>query len=273
MDGPTVVRRQLAKRLRLAREKAGMRVVDVVHSKVMSKASLHRYEKGWSPATPAKVLELALLYRLDAATSQELYKLAFGSRERGWWEDADKIKATRFRFFLGLESAASEILTYQTDMVPGLLQTADYARAVQRASLPKEDERIVEGRVAVRLKRQQVMFARTPPIQIRAVLGAGVLATQVGGPQVMAEQTAHLRELAEDERVDLRVLPWSAGAHAAMAGGFILMRSEDPDDPPVVYAETTVGGSYFELPAQVAAYDGAFRDVHGRSIPMKEYQP
>jgi hypothetical protein len=273
MDGPTVVRRQLAKRLRLARDKAGMKVADVVHSKVMSKASLHRYEKGWSPAAPAKVLELALLYGLDAATSQELYKLAFGSKQRGWWEDGETIRATRFRFFVGVESAASEILTSHTSLVPGLLQTAGYARAVHQVFLPTPDEQTVESWVAVRLQRQQEMFARTSPIRIRAVLGAGVLAAQVGGPQVMAEQIAHLRKMAEDERVDVRVLPWTAGAQAATAGEFSLMRSADPDDPPVVYAHTAVGGSYFELPAQVETYAQIFQDVHDHSVPLKEYQP
>jgi hypothetical protein len=106
------------------------------------------------------------------------------------------------------------------------------------------------------------------------VLGAAALANQVGGPEVMAEQLAHLHQMAEDERVDLRVLQRAAGAHSALAGGkFTLMRYRDPDDPTVVYLESAAGGSYLEMPAQVDRYAWLFRDVHGRSTPIKEHQP
>jgi transcriptional regulator with XRE-family HTH domain len=272
-NDPTIVRRELGRRLRAARDQAGKSVADVIQSKVVSKATLYRYESGRMPANSGKVVELAMLYGLDLAAIREMQELAVGSRQLGWWEDHGKVAATDLRFFIGLETAASRVHTYWPDLVPGLLQTEDYARAVERAYFPAPDEQTVERRVAVRMRRQQALFGRTRPFRLRSVLGAGALANQVGGPEVMAAQVAHLRQMAKHRRVDLRVLPWAAGAHAAQAGSFTLMLCDDPDDPPVVHVETAVGGSYFERPEQIERYQQIFGNIYDRSEPMEEQQP
>jgi transcriptional regulator with XRE-family HTH domain len=272
-NGPTIVRRQLGHRLRAAREGAGMTIGDVVTSRIVSKPTLHRYESGRLPVAPGKVLELCRLYGRDQAETDALYELALGSQERGWWEDTERTAATGISFFIGLESAASQILTFEMDVVPGLLQTPDYARAVELAYMPTPEEAIVQRRVGVRLRRQRTIFGRTSPPRMRFVLGAGALARQVGGPDVLAAQLAHLRSVAAAERAELRVLPWEAGAHGTMTGSFTLMRCDDPDDPPVVHVATTVGSSYFELPAQVERYSQVFRSLHDLSIPIEEHRP
>jgi transcriptional regulator with XRE-family HTH domain len=272
-DGPTVVRRHLARLLRQARKQTGRTIEDVVMSGIASRPTLSRFESGRVPVNPGKVLELCRLYELDGAETDALYELALGSQQRGWWEDRRETVGTELAFYIGLEAATSVIQSYEPEVLLGLLQTEAYARAVECCDAPVPDEEIIDRRVAIRLKRQQTIFERTPPIRIRAVLGAGVLAREVGGPEVLAAQVDHLRKLAKDKRMDLRVLPWQAGAHAAIAGPFTLMRYEDPDDPSVVYVETAVGGSYFELSAQVDRYSRVFRDVYRRSIPLEEYRP
>jgi hypothetical protein len=220
---------------------------------------------------PGTVLRLCLLYEVDGSTTRALNGLAEASHQRGWWEDRDV--PVGLRFFIGLQSAATEILTYQPDVVPGLLQTADYARAVERAHVTAVDEETAERRVDVRLKRQQTLFERTPAVRFQAVLGFGGLRRQVGGAEVMAAQVAHLRDLDQRKQIDLRVLPAEAGAHAGLAGGFTIMRYTDPDDPTVVHVETAVGNSYFELPAQVNHYVSTFQAVHRQTVPMEEYHP
>jgi transcriptional regulator with XRE-family HTH domain len=272
VNGPTIVRRQLGRLMRRARKASGRSVVDVVTTKIVSKATLHRIECGQFPVDPGRVLRLCRLYQVDYVTMDAAQDLAEASQGRGWWEDAETVLASGFGFFLGLESDAAQILTYEPDLVPGLLQTPDYVRAEARAAYQPPDEETLERRVAARVKRQQELFARTPPVRLRAVLGEAALANQVGGPEVMAAQLSHLHQMAEDARVDLRVLPHSAGAHSAQAGGgFILMRYRDPDDPTVVYLESAAGGSYLEMPAQVDRYAWLFRDVHARSTPIKEH--
>ncbi|MBI1758316.1 MAG: helix-turn-helix domain-containing protein [Actinobacteria bacterium] len=271
VSGPTIVRRQLGRRLRQTRIGAGKKIDDVSVSGVVSKATLHRYESGRVAVTPGTVLELSLLYGLDRPTTLSLYELAVGSQSRGWWEDKETLSATSMGFYIGLESAASVIQSYMPDVILGLVQTADYAREVERAHESDPDEEAVERRVAIRMQRKEIIFGRTPPVRLQVVLGPGALARQVGGPAVMAGQLAHLRELAADDRVELRILPWESGAHAAMAGGFTLMRFEDPDDPTVVYVESAVGSSYFELPDQVARYARIIDHVYPQSVPFEEH--
>jgi hypothetical protein len=135
------------------------------------------------------------------------------------------------------------------------------------------DEQTVTGRVAIRLKRQRMLFERKTPIALRVVLGPGVLGTVVGGPSVMGEQIAHLHELAREHQAEVRVLTGEPGAHAAMAGGFTLMTFDDPDDPPVAYVETAVGANYFEQPVQVEQYRRIFASVFEQSDPIEGYQP
>jgi transcriptional regulator with XRE-family HTH domain len=270
ISGPTIIRRELGRRLVKVREAAGKTAADVAASKIASRTTLHRFESGRHPVNPGTVLRLCLLYEVDGSTTRALNDLAEASHRRGWWEDIGDL-ATGLRFFIGLEAAAAEILTYQPDVVPGLLQTADYVRAVERAHVTAVDEETVERRVDVRLKRQQTLFARSPSVRLRAVLGAGVLARQVGGAEVMAAQVAHLRDLDQRKQIDLRMLPAEAGSHAGLAGGFTLMKFTDPDDPTVVHVETAVGSSYFELPAQVNHYVSIFQAVHRQTVSMEEH--
>jgi hypothetical protein len=225
----------------------------VLSTKIISKATLHRCEAGRAAMTPGTVLKLSLLYRLDAETAQGLYALAIGSQERGWWESSEDLLKTGVGLYIGLESVASVVQTYQPDAVPGLLQTADYARAVTKAAWPAPDEPTIAARVAIRLKRQQTLFERNPKVQLKAVLGAGALARQVGGAQVMAEQVAHLQTMAAVNRAQIRVLGWPCGAHPAITGAFTLMKYDDPYDPDVVYVEAAVRGSYLRTPGRRGA--------------------
>jgi transcriptional regulator with XRE-family HTH domain len=271
ISGPTIIRRELGRRLVKVREAAGKTAADVAASKIASRTTLHRFESGRHPVNPGTVLRLCLLYEVDGSTTRALNGLAEASHQRGWWEDRDVPQ--HLGVFIGLQSAASEILTYQPNVVPGLLQTTEYARAVENAAVPLADEETIERRVDVRMRRQQTLFGRTPAVQFRAVLEAGVLARQVGGAEVMAGQVAHLRSRAESGQVDLRVLPVTAGAHGAFGGGYTILRYTDPDDPTVVQVETAVGSSYFELAAQVHHCDAIFTAVHRQSVPIEEYQP
>jgi len=272
ISGPTIVRRQLGRRLRQARHQAGKTIEDVHTSGVVSKATLHRYESGRAAVTPGSALELSLLYGLDQATTKELYDLAVGSQQRGWWESGDSSAVTGLGLIIGLQSVATSINIFEPNVIPGLLQTADYARAVERAYLPVADEELVEARVAFRLKRQEMLFTRKPAVELRVVLGPGVLITEVGGPEVMKGQFEHFRELTRTGHVDIRVLTGQGGAHAAMTGWFSLMTYDDPDDPAVVYVGSVAGGSYYELPEQVEHYIQIFDSVFGQGVPLEEYQ-
>lgn len=271
VSGPTVVRRQLGRRLKQARIAAGKTVDDVVTSGVLSKATLHRFESGRSRVTPGSVLQLGMIYELDHRTTMALYDLAVGSQDRGWWEDLDAETGAEYGLYIGLESAAVAIHAFMPEVVFGLFQTPDYAHAMERVHYSEPCPATVDRRVGLRLRRQEVLFGREPAVRLRVILGPGALARQVGGAQVMAAQHARLRQLAADERVTLRVLPWEAGAHPAIAGGFTLMEFADPDDPTVAYVESAAGSSYFEAPEQVSRYRRIIGRIWQQSVAFEEY--
>jgi transcriptional regulator with XRE-family HTH domain len=273
VSGPTVVRRQLGRRLKQARQDAGKSLDDVVTAGIMSKSTLQRHEGGQMAVNSGRVLELCRLYRLGPDATDALYALALGTQGKGWWEEFGQASGTGFGLYLGLESSAAVIQVFKPDLIHGLLQTADYARAVALADIPTPDAERAEKIVTIRIRRQEALFSRIPPAKIRMVLGVGALAQQVGGPDVMAAQVAHLHDLAASGAVDLRILPGDAGAHAGGAGAFTLMRYGNVNDPAVVYVEATVGGNYFELPAQVERYGLIFDSILSQSASLKEYAP
>jgi transcriptional regulator with XRE-family HTH domain len=274
VSGPTVVRRQLGRRLRALRDRAGKSMVDMAATKIMSPAKLYRIEGGTTTVRISDVWSLCRIYGCDDKTTDALAALAAGTNGRGWWHDYGDIMPADFELYLGLEAAASAIRIYEPERVHGLFQTADYAREIERATniTLRLGAETVERYVALRMERQKTVFSRTPPCQIVAILGAGALARTVGGSPVMAEQVERLHELFQLDHVDIRVLPFSVGAHAAMLGAFAVMDFEDPDDPPVAYFETYSGARFLEQSGQLEQHRAVFQAVYQQSTPIEEYE-
>ena len=259
-----MVRRQLGRRLRRLREAAGKTAADVAQAGIASKAKLSRVENGWSVVKMADVRAMCWLYGADPATTDLLCRLAMGTTGPGWWEDGDCDPA--MRLYAGLEAQASRMCCYEPDLVPSLLQTSDYLRAVAATASGPGDLRVSTAELAHRAR-----FERPVPLQVCAVLDAAVLSRVVGGPDVM---TAQVRKLLQQNRlpqVEIRVLPWSAGAHPAMRGGFTVLEFADPDDPPVACVETLVGTRYAETTGEVELYRRAFATLWRQSTPLGQY--
>ncbi|MDG4771546.1 DUF5753 domain-containing protein [Solwaraspora sp. WMMD792] len=271
VTGPTVVRRQLGRRLRRLREEAARTEQEVERAKVCSRTTLWRIENGKFPVKMNTVRGLCWFYGTDPETTDALTRLAAACDEQGWWESHGNAVPDWFRLYIGLEAAATEIQLYDPELIHGLLQTPDYMRAVFRAADRQASEQQIERLVSLRLDRQISYYDRAEPARIVAVLGAGALAREVGGPAVMAEQRAHLANVGRRVRVEIRVLPWSAGAHAAMVSPFTLLDFADPDDPDIAYVETHLGSRYLERPEELAEYRRIFREVREQSIPIEEH--
>jgi transcriptional regulator with XRE-family HTH domain len=273
ISGSTVVRRQLGRRLRRLREVAGKTERDIEEANLASRAKLWRIETGKTPVKVADVRALCWLYGADQPTTDALANLAVGTTAQGWWDDVSPALPGWFSLYLGLEAAATEIRNYEPELVHGLLQTPGYARAVRLAWRPSGDEEAVQRTVKLRQERQQTLINRVPPLRLTAVLGAGALTRPVGGPQVMAEQTERLHELNRLGHVDIRVLPWDVGAHAAMIGAFTILDFDDPDDPAVAYTETHTGARYLEKPDELDEYRRIFELIYEKTVPIEEYPP
>jgi hypothetical protein len=155
--------------------------------------------------------------------------------------------------------------------VPGELQTEQYARAVFGAEQPAEEE-AAERQVKLRLQRQKTLFARSPAPHLVTVLGEGALTRPVGGEATLKAQIEHLRSLAQRDYIEIKVLPWAVGAHAAMAGAFRILDFDDAEDPDVVYLESHVGALYLEERAEVDEYRRIFELIRKEAVPVQEYR-
>lgn len=271
ISGSTVVRRQLGRQLRRLRQAARVTEQDVVEAGLASRAKLWRVESGKTAIKIGDVRALCWLYKVDQATTDALANLAHGTSSRGWWEEYSDVLPEWFGLYIGLEAAASEIRVYEPELVHGLLQTPGYLRALFTDSGVEIDEEAIQRQIKLRQERQQALTIRTPPLRITAILGAAVLARQIGSKAVMKEQVAQLRELNRLDHVDIRVMPWNVGGHAAMhIGGFAILDFPDPDDPSVVYLESHTGARYLEKPEELTEYRRVYHLIYRKTIPIEE---
>jgi transcriptional regulator with XRE-family HTH domain len=271
LAGSTVVRRQLGRYLRRLRDGAGKSEADVEEASLASRAKLWRIETGKVAVKVGDVRGLCWLYGTDTKTIDALATLAAGTRGQGWWDDYSQ---RWFGLYLGLEEAADEIRTYNAELVHDLLQTPDYVRSLCRAARPDTTDECIRNQVKSQAERQQQLLTRTPPQRLVAVLGAGVLTRPVGHSAVLAEQLARLQDLNRRDNIDIRVLPWDAGAHAGMrAGPFTILDFHHADDPAVVHAETHTGARYLEKPDEVAEYRRIFDLIYRKTTPIENFRP
>lgn len=208
------------------------------------------------------------LYGIDHETTTDLVRMADASGERNYVEDHHgRGVEDRYWMYTDLEAIAAVQVHYSADLVPDLLQTPAYVRAVIAADITLSRE-VVERRAAHRKRRQDAYFGRGEPGRLEVLIPASALDLVVGSPEVTAEQLAHLVALDDRGEVCTRVLP---GLHGCRDGSFTIMDFGDPDDPPVVCTHTLIGSRYVELPQQVASYREAAATLREQSVPLAEY--
>ena len=198
--------------------------------------------------------DLLTLYGVtDEPTRSTLVTLTRQANTPGWWSKYGDIMADWFEAYLGLETAASVIRTFELQFVHGLFQTEDYARAVTmlgHTSAPADE---IERRVSLRLKRQDLLNGPDPP-QVWSVIDEGALRRPVGGAAVMRAQLDHLVEMAGLRHVTIQVMPFSRGGHAAAGGSFTVLRFSEPEVPDVVYIEQLTSALYLDKHEDVDHY-------------------
>lgn len=260
--GPTVRRRRLAAELRRLREAADLTIDEVASKLECSASKISRIETGHVGVTPRDARDMLELYGVSGNARAELVQLAREARTRGWWHAYSEVFTGTF---VGLEADASSLRAFQALLVPGLLQTEDYARAVIRALRPDADEGDIEKRVSARMERQRPLTDPAPP-EYWAVIDEAVVHRSVGGPKVMAAQLRRLLELAALPHVTIQVVPFGTGAHPGMEGPFLILSFPEPADPDVVYVDATMGGAYLELPADVRRYSLMFDHLRAAAL-------
>jgi transcriptional regulator with XRE-family HTH domain len=266
----SVVRRQLGRRLRRLREAAGRSHEDVAEAQIASRTKMWKIEAGRTAVKQGDVLALARLYGLDGSTTDDLVALASATKSSGFQEDYGSSMPEWVGLYGDLEAGVAVLRDYNCELIHGLLQTEDYARAVTEVNTALSPE-VVEQRVAFRMRRQRALFDRPNPGRIDAVITAGALDLVVGSPTVMEAQIAHLRAVCSGDEVSVRVLTRTNGLHAAMRGPFTIMDFDDPEDPPLVYLESLIGSRYVERPDQIAEFRSAFDQMRAKAVSLEEY--
>ncbi|RZU50971.1 helix-turn-helix protein [Krasilnikovia cinnamomea] len=259
---PTIRRRRLGAELRKYRESARV-TIDVVADRLgCSPSKVSRIETGHTSATPRDVKDMLDIYGVEGAASEELVQIAREARQKGWWHPYSTVLVGAY---VGLEAAASSVRAYEQQVIPGLLQSEEYAAAMIQAARSGDTQMEINRRVHVRMARQSLLI-QDDPIDLWVVLDEAVLSRPVGGDEVMRDQLVRLVEVAKLPNVTLQVLPFAAGAHAGMDGTFAILDFPDDQDPAVVYAENATGGLFLEKSDELQKYGSIFDTIQATAL-------
>ncbi len=260
---PIVRRRELAGRLRSMRQAAGLSIEDVATRLMVSAAKVSRMETGARGVSARDVRDLCGIYGVGDEERERLLTLLRESKQPSWWQQYDLDYTT----YIGLETAATSIVDYESSFVPGLLQTEDYARAVVEAILYDAPSDLIRQRVEARMRRQELLTGDSPP-KLWAIIDEAALHRSVGGPDVMRAQLEALADRAALPNVTLQVIPLEVGAHPGMDSTFVLLSLEDVSD--VCYVEGLVGNLYLESPADLARYRRAVDQLRAVALSPRD---
>lgn len=282
-ENTTVLRREIGRRFEELRKRSGLTLAQAHKAWKKSLSTLQRLENGVDSVRLLDRDVAALLDVYDAPTEDR--ELLMGLTETAeqtssWWHDFNGSTIPKwFRLYVGLEDVATTIRSYESELVPGLLQTRNYALEIIRNPVGVQgddsDEQDVERRATVRVERQSLLTRYGAP-QLTVVLNEAVLRRPVGSPAVMIEQLGHLVKASEMPNIHVHVIPFAAGLHtAALAGSFSILdfppgRNGNPIEKPHVYMEAVTGALYLWKPHEIAAYNMTWQDLMERSLDEPE---
>jgi transcriptional regulator with XRE-family HTH domain len=258
--GPTVRRRRLGSELRRLREAQSIKLEEVAERLGLAPSTLSRIETGKAPTRSAYLTSMLELYGVeDPGQRQMLVEMAREGHRKGWWAVWEDVLPTGFGIYVGLEAEAASLRIYEAQVVHGLLQTQEYARAVmttvRRRQSPEEIDRLVD----LRMQRQEALY-RADPLEAWIILDEAVIRRTMGPPDLMRRQLERLCEASLMPNITLQVLEFASGLHPALNGPFVIIEFPERFDPDVVYSEGVAGQAYVEerereVRARVEAFD------------------
>ena len=265
---PTTLRRQVGAELRRLRERAERSAADVATALGWSESKLSRIETAHTGVRNLDLDRLLELYGAPDDARRRIRALAVQSRQKAWWEAYGDALPNAYEAYIGFEAEAVSIYNYEAQVVPGLLQTAEYANAVTQAYGLFEDSELVGQRVAVRMARQAVL-TREPPPTLWAIVDEALLRRPIGGPDVHRRQLIRLIEAGELPMVTLQVLPFAVGSHRALAGSFVVLEFAEGDGP-LVYSEGLTAGVFRSKAEELRAYWMCFEALRSAALSPRE---
>lgn len=266
-SNPAMRRRQLGMELRRLREAAGKTQDEAAGWAGLASTAMSKIERGKQRLDQGRLRLLIQFYNVESPHAEALEHLRREAGKRGWWVQYGEDVPPWFDAYLGMETAAAEIWTYEPELIPGLLQTPEYARAITLATRPSEADQ-ADRFVEVRAARQK-RLTDDDPLIVRAVINEAVLRREVGGPEVLRAQLDRLAEAAALPNVSIRLLPFSIREHPSMLGGFTCLRF--PQEPlNVAYVEYDGGAIYIERPWRVERFAETFERLVNLTLTERE---
>lgn len=247
-ESPTIAQWQLAQALTALR--GGKPQRQLARELDVDASTLVRWEGGETVPREKQLRKVLMHFGLSEDETERLVKLRTDAATPAWWQDSEVAKA--YGQYIDLERVATQIATYQDRLVPGLLQTEAYARAILVAGHPRASVEEIDDLLHVRIKRQEEWA--TGETLFWAIIDQAALEKHIGGARVMLEQVAHLQQIADHPRVDLQILPNTAGAHAALQSGSFVLLEVDSPALQTVYVEAHTRNLMLDHPKEVAAH-------------------
>jgi transcriptional regulator with XRE-family HTH domain len=270
--GSTVPRRQLGRYLRQLRDGAKMTVKKAAEELEWSPVKIWRIESGQTSMLSLDVKTMCQIYGASDDMTQALMGLAKETKARGWWHSYGDAVPEWFELYIGLESSASCLRKYESELIPGLLQTAAYTTEVFEVRDPNMPPAEIERGVAVRLGRQALLMRKLPPApKLGVVLHESALRRRLRNPEIMVAQLRKINDTSRLPNVSVRVLPMDAGIHrAALAGGPFTILEFAPNgrnsEPSIVYSDGLTGALYLDKVNEVAAYEDVWESIQATSL-------
>ncbi|PSR63152.1 XRE family transcriptional regulator [Nocardia sp. MDA0666] len=271
--GSTLPRRQLGRYLVEWRTRAGYTQVRAAQLLEMGATSLNRLEKGEVGRIKSIVIQaICDLYGIPSDLTVALKGLAQQANVKSWWHQYGDLIPNNFDVYVGLETAAGRIITYQPDLIPGLLQTADYNRSLVRSIWPDEEPEQWEQRVQIKTQRQTAVTRKTQPVLLDVVIGEAALRRVAGSHSIMAAQLRYLADIGTRDNVSVRILGYDAGFPdgISMPPFVVLTFGETPTgeqlEPPVVFLEGAVGDMYLEKEDDVRLYHRRYDSIRAAAL-------
>ncbi|MEV5317101.1 helix-turn-helix transcriptional regulator [Streptomyces sp. NPDC052687] len=261
---PTVRRRRLGQELRRLRELKGMTAEEVAERLLVSQSKISRLENGRRSISQRDVRDLCGVYEVeDHRIVDSLMQMAKDSRQQGWWHSFGDIP---YSVYIGLETDAASLRVYDPQVVPGLLQTRQYAEALITGALPEATPADIDKRVQVRLRRQERIAAEENPLRLWAVLDEAAVRREVGSKQVMIEQLEYLLEMSQLPHVTVQLIPFEMGAHPGVSGQYAILEFPDAADSSVVYIEGVTSDLYLEKAQDVQKYAVMYEHLRAQAL-------
>jgi transcriptional regulator with XRE-family HTH domain len=266
---PTLRLRRLAAELRRLREAASLTREEVSERTRINDATLYRLESARAMPQVRTLVTLLDLYGVPQADQEELLTLLRQAGDQTWLQQFADLPSP-YTAYITFESEAKTLINYESLLVPGLLQTEDYARAALRRGESTASNEEIQRLVEARMNRQKVLD-RDPPLRLWMIIDEAVIHRLVGGRAVMSAQLEHIAEIAGNTpTVTVQVVPYDVGAHPGMSGAFAVLEFDDPAANDLVYIESRAGGLVLESDADIARFRTMFEDLRALALPPED---